>query len=321
MADDEEGLDELRERLLSHSACFNSLLELIPARYYFSDNEEEKSNKFYKNKKNKAPKQAVKEASKKAKMARLDPSQHKTVPEIQAELSAEDSKSAEDGCVMSVENAACPSVGDLRTKLHERIEFLRRKRKASVNVNSDSERPAKMAKKKDSKNSKKKTVNTSQINPKPAVNKRKTIVNSEGKIVFSKFDFTSDVAKVQASGKGKAKKKNYEKLLENAESRKKKLEEMKEDKSEKAKEIVQEAKWKKALEKSEGVKQMDDPGLLKKAMKRKEKQKRKHQNEWKERIENQKKQMKERQERRQKNIQDRVNKKKKKQKGGRTPGF
>lgn len=321
MADDEEGLDELRERLLSHSACFNSLLELIPARYYFSDNEEEKSSKFYKNKKNNAPKQAVKEASKKAKMARLDPSQHKTVPEIQAELAAKDSISARDGRAMSVENVACPTVGDLRTKLHERLEFLKRKRKASVNVNSDNERPAKMAKKKDNKKNKKKTVNTSQINPKPAVNNKKTIVNSEGKIVFSKFDFTSDVAKGQASGKGKAKKKNYKKLLENAESRKKKMEEMKEDNSEKAKEIIQEAKWKKALGKSEGVKQTDDPGLLKKAMRRKEKQKRKHQNEWKERIENQQKQMKERQERRQKNIQDRVNKKKKKQKGGRTPGF
>ena len=317
MADDEDGLSKLRERLSGHSACFNSLLELIPARYYFSENEDEKSNKFYKNKKNKAPKQAVKEATKKAKLNRLDPTQHKTVPEIQKELSVEDGKDEKDGRVVSVEDVACSSIGDLRTKLHKRIELLKRKRKAPTNLNSESERPAKKAKKsKDSKKNKKKTVDSGQINSKPAFNNKK-IVNSEGKVVFSKFDFTSDVGKAQ--GKGGGKKKNYKKLLEKAEIRKKKMEEMKEDKSEKSKEIIETAKWKKALGKSEGLKQKDDPALLKKAIKRKEKQKKKHQKEWKERMDNQKKQMKERQDRRQKNIQDRIDKKKKK--GGRTPGF
>ena len=322
MADEEDGLSELRQRLLSHSACFNSLLELIPAKYYFAENEEEKSNKFYKNKKNKAPKQAVKEASKKAKLSRLDPSQHKTVPEIQAELSNEDGKTAKYGRVVSVENVACSSIGDLRTKLHERIELLRRKRKAPSTLNAESDRPTKkaknLAKKKESEKQKKNTANSSHINSKHIVNNKKAIVNSEGKVVFSKFDFTSDVAKSQR--RGHAKKKNYQKLLEKAESRQRKLEEMKEDKSEKSKEIIETAKWKKALGKSEGVKQKDDPALLKKAIKHKEKQKKKHQKDWKERMENQKKQMKERQDRRQKNIQDRIDKKKKK-KGGRTAGF
>ena len=320
MADDEEGLSELKEGLLSHSACFNSLLELIPARYYFADDDEEKCNKFYKNKKQKAPKQAVKESSRKAKMARLDPSQHKTVPEIQAELAAVDSETANDERAVSVEDVACSSIGDLRTKLHERIEFLQRKRKVPLNLDRPTI-PAKKAKKKEKKDKRMgKMLNSSQINSKPAVNNKKTIVNSEGKVVFSKFDFTSDVAKLQRSGKGSGKKTNYKKLLEKAESRKKKLEEMKGNNTEKSKEIIEQAKWKKALGKSEGVKQKDDPVLLKKAMKRKEKQKMKHQKEWKERLENQKKQLKERQDRRQKNIQERIDKKKKK-KGGRTPGF
>ncbi|XP_028412602.1 ribosomal RNA-processing protein 14-C-like [Dendronephthya gigantea] len=317
MADQEDGLDQLKERLLGHSACFNSLLELIPARYYFADNEEEKSNKFYKNKKNKAPKQAVKEATKKAKLSRLDPNQHKTVPEIQAELSVEDGKAAGDERVVSVEDVACSSIGDLRTKLHERIELMKRKRKATSNENG---RPAKKAKNSGSKkDSGKEKKRTNQINSKPAINNKKTIVNSEGKVVFSKFDFTSDVVKPEGKGKGNAKKKNYKKLLEKAESRKKKMEEMKEDNSEKAKEMIETTKWKKALGKSEGVKQKDDPALLKKAMKRKEKQKKKHQKDWKERMNTQKKQMKERQDRRQRNIQERIDKKKKK--GGRTPGF
>lgn len=322
MADEEDGLNELRERLSSHSACFNSLLKLIPARYYFSENEEEKTNKFYKNKKHKAPKQAVKEATKKAKLTRLDPSQHKTVPEIQVELSDEDGKTAKYGRVVSVEDVACSSIGDLRTKLHKRIELLKGKRKSPSNFNNESDRPVKKAKnsakQRENKTNKKKTVNSSQINSKTAVNNKKTIVNSEGRVVFSKFDFTSDVTKSQGKGKGGAKK-NYKKLLEKAESRKKKMEEMKGDNSEKSKEIIETAKWSKALGKSEGVKQKDDPALLKKAIKRKEKQKNKHQKEWKERVENQKQQMKDKQDRRQKNIQNRIDKKKKK--GGRTPGF
>ena len=319
MADEEDGIHELRERLLEHSSCFNSLIELIPAKHYFAENEEEKTNKFYKNKKHKAPKQAVKEASKKAKLSRLDPSQHKTVPEIQAELAVEDYKTEKYGRVVSVEDVACSSIGNLRTKLHERIDLLRRKRKAPSNLNTENDRPGKKArnsaKKKKSKEQKNK-VNSSQINARPVLNNKKTIVNSDGKVVFSKFDFSSDVAKSQ--GKGSVKK-NYKKLLEKAESRKKKMEEMKEDNSEKSKEIIQSAKWKKALGKSEGVKQKDDPTLLKKAIKRKEKHKKKHQKEWKERMDDQKRRMKEKQDRRQKNIQDRIDKKKKK--GGRTPGF
>ena len=225
MADQEDGLSELRERLLGHSACFNSLLELIPARYYFADNEEEKSNKFYKNKKNKAPKQAVKEATKKAKMSRLDPKQHKTVPEIQAELSVEDGKGARDERVVSVEDVACSSIGDLRTKLHERIEVMKRKRNVTSNEN---DRPAKKAKNSGRKKDRKKLSKiSSQINSKPAINNKKTIVNSEGKVVFSKFDFTSDVVKPEKKGMGDGKKKNYKKLLEKAEQRKKKMEEMK----------------------------------------------------------------------------------------------
>ena len=42
--------------------------------------------------------------------------------------------------------------------------------------------------------------------------------------------------------------------------------------------------WQKALEKAGGVKQKDDPSLLKKAMKRKERQKKKSAKEWKARL-------------------------------------
>ncbi|XP_046848802.1 ribosomal RNA-processing protein 14-C-like [Xenia sp. Carnegie-2017] len=313
MADDEDDTKELRERLLSHSTCFNSLLGLIPAKYYFPDNEEEKSNKFYKNKGHKAPKQAVKEATKKAKLNRLHPKQHKTVPEIQEE----NSRPKENGHIFSVEDVSCSNLGDLHSKLQARIELLRKKRKAPTAL--PDHRPITKRRKKDTKGKKRtKAINSAQINSKPALNHKKNIVNEQGTVVFSKFDFTSDVRKMKDKDTGK--KKDYKKLLEKAESRKKKLEEIKHKGDETSKEVLETVKWKKALGKSEGVKQKDDPALLKKAMKRKEKAKRKHQKEWNERAENQRKQMKERQERRQKNIQDRIDMKKKK-KSGRIPGF
>ena len=111
--------------------------------------------------------------------------------------------------------------------------------------------------------------------------------------------------------------------MEKAEDRKKKLQELKKTDGEKAKEIVQKEAWRKALGKSEGLKQKDDPAMLRKSLKRKEKLKSKRQREWKGRVDNEAKQIKERQQQRQKNIKERIENKKKKKmkKGGRTPGF
>lgn len=327
MMADEDGLNALRERLASHSNCFDSLLELIPPKYYFDDNEEGQGKKFYKNKQNKAPKQAVKEASKKAKLSRLDPSNHKSVIELQAESSCKISERKNDEPYVSVENLECSNIGNLRVKLHERIELLKKKRKATSSVNTNTDKPSKKAKRKskEQKNIKKvkSGLDFGKFNGKEFGNSKKLITNHDGKVVFSKFDFTTDVTKTQQSKEGKVKKKNYKKLLEDAENRKKKLQEIKVTDAEKAKEIVEEAAWKKALGKSEGLKQKDDPALLRKAIKCKENQKKKHQKKWKERNEKQKRLMKERQEIRQNNIKERIEKKKKNnmKKGGRTPGF
>lgn len=324
---DEEGLDGLRERLLSHSGCFNSLLELIPPKYYFPDGESEQGKKFFKNKKNKAPKQTVKEASKKAKLLRLDPSKHKSVIELQTESSTRERERESNGPFVSVENVDCSSITDLRVKLHERIELLKKKRKATSTEKSDAERPTKKAKRKlkeDKKSKRVKSVsNVDKVDTKESENSKKLITNNDGKVVFSKFDFTSDMTKTEHSSKGKMKKKNYKKLLEKAEDRKKKLQEMKMTDVDKVKEIVEKEAWRKALGKSEGLKQKDDPALLRRSLKRKEKQKTRHQKEWKERGEIQAKQIKERQQQRQKNIKERSDNKKKKKmkKGGRIPGF
>ncbi|KZT04952.1 SURF6-domain-containing protein [Laetiporus sulphureus 93-53] len=78
----------LRSSLEKHNATFETLLKLIPAKYYLmqDDSEEQIASKYQKNsKKQKAPKQAIKEASKKAKKEKLDPANNKTVIDIQNE--------------------------------------------------------------------------------------------------------------------------------------------------------------------------------------------------------------------------------------------
>ncbi|KAI0672287.1 surfeit locus protein 6-domain-containing protein [Trametes maxima] len=81
----------IQESLERHNAAFESLLKLIPAKYYLvqDDADDQLASKYMKNsKKQKAPKQAIKEASKKAKKEKLDPANNKTVLDIQNETLA-----------------------------------------------------------------------------------------------------------------------------------------------------------------------------------------------------------------------------------------
>ncbi|KAF9586044.1 surfeit locus protein [Lunasporangiospora selenospora] len=86
-------LDGVEERIKQHAGSFDSLLKLIPAKYYITKEltEEEQNSKYQHNKKRLAPKQEIKEQSRKAKRAKLDPENHKSVSEIQAEMATKGS--------------------------------------------------------------------------------------------------------------------------------------------------------------------------------------------------------------------------------------
>ncbi|TCD65295.1 hypothetical protein EIP91_002820 [Steccherinum ochraceum] len=82
---------QLQASLEKHNEVFETLLNLIPAKYYLVQelSEEQIASKYQKNsKKQKAPKQAIKEASKKAKRDKLDPANNKTITELQDEAAA-----------------------------------------------------------------------------------------------------------------------------------------------------------------------------------------------------------------------------------------
>ncbi|KAF9112758.1 hypothetical protein BGX27_002844 [Mortierella sp. AM989] len=91
-------LDGLEERIKAHGSSFDSLLKLIPAQYYITKEltEEEQNSKYQHNKKRNAPKQEIKERTKKAKKAKLDPENNKSVTDIQSEMAAQAGDSEDD---------------------------------------------------------------------------------------------------------------------------------------------------------------------------------------------------------------------------------
>ncbi|NXG60009.1 SURF6 protein, partial [Hemiprocne comata] len=107
---------------------------------------------------------------------------------------------------------------------------------------------------------------------------------------------------------------NYKQLLSRLETRKNKLEELKEKDEKAAQELENKMRWTNVLYKAEGVKIRDDEERLKEALKRKEKRKAQRQRQWEKRTERVVEKMQQRQEKRRKNIQkkkkDRIEKKK-----------
>ncbi|NWV01522.1 SURF6 protein, partial [Upupa epops] len=108
--------------------------------------------------------------------------------------------------------------------------------------------------------------------------------------------------------------KNYKQLLTRLETRKNKLEELKEKDEKKAQEMETKMKWTNLLYKAEGVKIRDNEERLKEALKRKEKCKARRKQQWEKRTEKVVEKMQQRQEKRRKNIQkkkrDKIEKKK-----------
>ncbi|GIX76581.1 hypothetical protein CEXT_114511 [Caerostris extrusa] len=118
-------------------------------------------------------------------------------------------------------------------------------------------------------------------------------------MIFGKLDFSDDGIK---SEKNKGKK--IKALLTNAEKKKEKIEKLKSSDPEKAIAVEEKEKWKKAILLSENKKLKDDPELLKKSLKRKEKIKKKSAKEWQERKERVEERQQKRQKKRTKNIRE-----------------
>ena len=354
-----DGGTDLEKRLRAHSSRFSSMVELIPAKFYIMKDESDPENgggaqdsKYWVNKRKKASKQAIKEVTKKAKRLKLDPEQQKSVAELQAEAQKRGDGEEEEeerggdsspsAAGFSVERVQSTSLGDLQGRLKEKLASLRQNRKVPTTTGGGgggvSDKVARKRQKKAEKRAREKALRkkklvsggsgrgtTSRAGEEPT---RPSIKDeATGRIVFSKFDFSTPVQAERKEEKPAAKR-DYKKLMAKAEASQKKLEELKRNDERRGKEVEKKLQWQKALDMARGTKLKDDPKLLKRTAKNLEKRKQKSGKVWEERKELERQGQEKKQERRKRNIKNRADqvkaaKMKRRAKKGvtRKPGF
>jgi len=344
---------QLYNDVLQTSRFFTSLVELLPAKFYLGHRGEEEENVFnpkHMKKRKKKPPADKKFLAKKAKLFKLDPSQHKTITELQEEVEKKEKEElAKDLPRITMatkiqpisvsEVSSTQSLADLHDKLHAKMDQLRGNRKLVPPQKEDkiNDRKRKhLDKKKLNSEKKRKEKESGNIKISNAIENNALNNNNNNKnknngndVVFSKFDFATSVK--ERDPKNKKKKKDLKQLLTIAESKQNELKLLEETDAEKAKETKAEMCWDSALQKASGTKIKDNPKLLKKTLKRKEKEKSKSEKVWKDRVESVEKKKEEKQKLRKQHLKERREagngkkkgggKKKKKPPKKHTPGF
>ena len=293
----------MQESLQSHAHTFDHLLSLIPPKYYLHT-PEPLDGKYMHNKKLKAPKQAIKEASQKAKKLKLDPDQHQSVPQLQL------ASVADDALVTPMPSPT--TVQDLKLKLQQRLQTLSQSRRGKNAANeppkSRQEILAKRAQKKldrkKKKEAQKKIAPTMSI-PDLESPQMADVKSSTAKLKFGNLDFGEQPNTTKRKGPS-----DIASQLSKAISKKQKLQKLQETAPEKAQSIQESSKWSKVEALASGVKVKDDITLLKKSLKKKESIKAKSTKEWGQRKDSVQKSMIKKQQKRQENIQARIDAKK-----------
>ncbi|KAG0696788.1 surfeit locus protein 6-domain-containing protein [Suillus ampliporus] len=346
-------IEVLRASVEAHNDTFEALLNLIPAKYYLAkddhDADDAVPSKYQKHSKNqKAPKQAAKEASKKARRDKLDPANQKSVIDLQNEAAldlertnskvkekrkaavlASDSDDADDDDDMQVDDvdlsdtvataaldsgqpivpmAKPESVAALRDKLHLRMAALRRggqgggepgdkdelleerrrqraalreKRRKETRERRKAETEGKKGSKKDIITKGLAIKNQLLVPDLPATSKGPAASrHTDGPLTNVSFSAVAGSSSKKAALLKTSS--NPNQALSQLAARKEKLDSMPEDKR---KAIEDKSRWAKAEARLEGVKVKDDEARLKKAVKRKEKEKTKSKKSWDERKE------------------------------------
>jgi len=151
-------------------------------------------------------------------------------------------------------------------------------------------------------------------------NPHKPVYNSEGKMVFSKFDFANGETvgtKDADTGGKKPGPKDPKAALNKIKKHKEKLQSLEAiGKTNRVKTIEEKTAWSAAMAKAEGVKVKDDVDLLKKSIKRMDQKKKKSKEKWESRKEGEEKRKNFKQQKRTDNIAKRKQDKKAKKGGG-----
>uniref|UniRef100_A0A7S4ATI7 Ribosomal RNA-processing protein 14/surfeit locus protein 6 C-terminal domain-containing protein n=1 Tax=Pseudo-nitzschia australis TaxID=44445 RepID=A0A7S4ATI7_9STRA len=212
----------------------------------------------------------------------------------------------------------------LREKLHAKL--LEKRGNRPLDPNSVSKRAARRAEKKKRqeeaiRRNKKKTTSSAETNNNN--NKRLKLSGANGaangmgdpSVDLAQVDFgrlaglnpvgNGNYTEVNKALKNLSKSKNLEKMLADAESKKKRLEELKKSDKQTDKEKAANIEWGHALKEATGERVKDDPAKIKKALKRKAAKKLKSSKAWKTRIESTQSKMDERQKIRNHNLSKR----------------
>ena len=292
-----DGHEELLDQARKTSAYFSSLIELIPLKHYLPDDENiDGSVKTNLDVSGKAAREAKKALAKKAKMLKLDPGKQKSIADLQKEIEEKekemhsshgnDAKLVTSGIKpIKVSEIQSVPLEDLRKKLEDKIQELRGKRKIKESGNADKVKKRKVEKLARKEKLKQEATSSNVLKSNVESERKVTqILNDKKEVVFSKFDFAETSAK-----KKNSKNKDIKTLLKKAEKRKANLESIETEDKEKASELKSKIKWDKALKQAEGIKVKDDPKLLSKTLKKKQKSKEASKRKWDERIKTQKK--------------------------------
>ena len=267
-------VEQLEERLSAHSAYFDSMVNLIPAQFY-----------------------VVKEAS--------------AVTEEKLSAKGRNEEASEPNS-FSVERVPSVGLSELKERLHSKLDEFRSRRKVVVSQDDGKEHNKRRLMKRqkrielhDKGKKARKTEKLSKAKKQAAINIATTMAKppSEaevpGAVRFSRFEFSKEKC---TQGKGK----NLKRLLEKAESMQKKLLELKGEDEAKAEEMDSQMQWKRAVKMAQRSKLKDDPRLLRRSIRRKEKKQEKSRRDWVDRNKHVEEMKVKREDKRKGNITERI---------------
>ncbi|KAF6174220.1 hypothetical protein GIB67_033752 [Kingdonia uniflora] len=317
---------DLKSMIHQHSLFFDNLVELIPARFYLSTDDNEKPWFQGLSKAAKASaKREARENIKKARRARFDPDKSSTTLDLlkqTLQTQNQNQKPLIDDLVDDGDKAKDQSVSyeELREKFRIRMEELRSQR----NADASDTRFERKRKRTDRPEHVRKTRGTSlTMTTNNGVHRlpEKTQKDVEKASEELTFGFVK-LGNEEEHERGKKKRKlSKAQALEQA----KKLEEAKRD-PEKGSEVAKKHALKAAMDRAAGIKVHDDPKIIKLSIKKDKKRQEKNAEKWKDRIGSREKERVEKQQTRSANITERAQQKKarkiaKREKKLMRPGF
>ncbi|ORX41211.1 surfeit locus protein 6-domain-containing protein [Kockovaella imperatae] len=284
---------DLLASLERHNESFTKLLSLIPSRFYAAPESQEVDSKWMKKKKRQTGEE-IKEQKKKARQDKFDPSKQSTA----ADLVNSSSQAGPSSIPLPISSPALPapvrplpptaSISDLRARLHSKIEGFRRDRGVDDDADPQS-RSALEAETRRRRGEMRDRRRRERKEERRKAREKEAVTGKSAKprlVVPHPRDndgVTYPTVKLPSAAQHKSNFKpiaNPSHALAHLEKHKRKLDSMTD---EKRREVLERERWAKAEERAAGGKVADQETVLKKAVKRKEKEKSKSGKEWSER--------------------------------------